>query len=386
MVALTIRQIKISNYQYFALVSCSYLPLTFWQFSRNVGSVAGIDALWSVVGLYVVGLLLALLHVALMNRYPTQNGASMVILVFGKWLGKLTLAVYVPAYVAFIAVSTKTYIRAAIKPFFAHTPNWALFVALLAICVLGSWYGVEALSRAVTVWYTLTYLAFLLLILIGIGQNSNPVLGWSPYVVSIGHTIHGIYRLFPLWFGFNAVLMIQPYVVKTKVTTWIPFMSITTSFILLFIVFLASVMTFGIEGVVRLNYPTSFLLQLTTLHALLNNAGPLLLTTTIAFNGFFLATHIWVLSVLCGEIAGKGADAYPWFIPGIVFGIVFVELLSGNEDMVQNITSRYLMPSSWVLLFGIPTIILFGTWIRFGFTNRRHVPGLDVGKTRKAKK
>jgi len=359
-------RIRLTNYQYFGLVTSSYLPLTFWGYPRIVAQRAGIDSLWAILGLFFVGQLLAVIHQALNGRFPSWNGAQMMTYVFGKWIGKAILVIYMPTYCVFVAVATNTYLRATVKPFFPQTPNSALFIALLVVCTVGSVYGVETLARTIAVWLTLTIIAFIMLLLLALIQNGSLQFGGTTHIANGLNTLRGVYALCPLLFGFNSILMIQPYVQKTRLTKWIPLMCISTSFLLVFIGYLTAVMTFGIRGLQEIMYPIPMLLHTVSFTAFFNNAAPLLLTITITFNGFFLATHIWALSTLLAEIIGKGAAKYKWFIPYVVAAILAIDLLLGSEGTAIQLTEHKLTALSWLLLFAIPLFLLCAARLRFG--------------------
>ncbi len=155
-------KIKISNRQLSIITTIIVVGPTTVSFSSPVAALAKQDAWLSAIFTMIVGLPVIWINTYLGGLYPEKTFIEIIQLLLGKWIGGFVSINFI--LMSFIVAAravwyvgnfyTTEYFQEA-SPYLVNI----LFVASVAIALL---YGLEAMSRAVTIFFSITVSMFLL--------------------------------------------------------------------------------------------------------------------------------------------------------------------------------------------------------------------------------
>lgn len=344
-------------FQMIELSSSSFFPMTFWIFPRIAVKYGHMDAQWSVIAVIIVSAFTGWIQGCLNERFPSITGADMHMKVYGKWLGRTSAICYLLVYIFFVALCA-FFFTSAMKSFFPNTPN-VFFVG--ALCLVGArvaWHGVESIARLASIIHPLTWLGLVVVFTFIILQAKW---FWLPHTVtSWSNTFRGMYYVFPVYLGFNLVLMLSPYYEhKRRKSVWYPVISAAVSGIPLMLAFLAVVLTMGWEPARHITYSIPFVLQLVRMQGwIVERFGIMVVIFSTAFTASFISNHIWALSVQTARVFGKSDSHYKPYIFPIGFVVWGIAVFIQSEQQAFELVEKYLVPLSWILLLGSPILTL----------------------------
>ncbi|GEO26112.1 hypothetical protein AAC03nite_18970 [Alicyclobacillus acidoterrestris] len=353
----------LSAYQTVSLVSSSYLPVMFWFFPAVAVDYAKFDAQWAVLGVALVGCFSAWIQGALNERFPDRVGTDAHQLIFGKWLGKLIIWMYVPPYILFLGLTLYFGIN-LFKYYFPATPQYAIGAMLIAVSWRGAWLGIETLGRVATVIFTLSATGMLAAFITLYLQADRH---WMSHTVAQPMSVfEGIYHLCPLYFGLNLVIALSPYYKHKKNTTiWYPVLSTMLAGSMIFILFCAVVANLGWMPLTKLTYPVQMALQLLRPQGfLIERLGVIIIVLSVGLGSVFQSNHIWALSTVIARLMGQADDRFRRFTGVIVLCEYLVALSISNPAQARQIENYILSPFSWVLLIITPGIELLVAYVR----------------------
>ncbi len=358
---------KLSIYQVICVTSTSFLPLLFWIFPYYAAYYGDIDGQWAIFGACLLGLYSAFVHGLLAQNLRTQTGVEMLTLVFGKWIGKTVGISFIPGNLLFVAMSLYSY-SISVKGILPNTPRLATAGALAFVAVVGALYGLESIARV-------TSIAFPVVILI-LGMSFSLAffrgtwMGVFPHPVSITRSASTAGLLFPLFFGLNLFLMVNPYFDHRKRNAvWLPILATGLASVYVMWVFFVTVRVVGYEGLRVLVHPVDFVLQLVQIQGfIIQRFGVSLIFVSTMFQAVFYANHLWGLSELSRRTLQLSKSSEKWFILGYAAVITIGFALVPNQEVGQWIVINLLAPLSWLYLIIEPTVKLLVFYVR-----RRHL-------------
>lgn len=356
-------RVLLNKVQTTAVLSASYLPLMFFTFPTVAVKEGGISGLWSVIGVTIVGVILGWIHASVNQRLQAVSGAAMPPLVLGKWIGSLTTILYLPVYILFVAISVYGF-AAGISSFLPRTPTALISISMIVVAVLGAWYGLETLARSSFFLYTMAIFMMSTILLVMCFRGQVALYTMIPPANPTG-IFKSIYSLLPLYYGFSIVLMLNPHYQKHSGAKWIPIVSSIPSGILILLAYVSCVSNFGWELTKELQYPVITLIRLINIHGwLVERSGIVAVMTATAYEALFLSCHIWALSSLVSVVSTHRERHFRQFVIPVSI-LVLVAVVSLHSDVMANLISeKILVPMSWVLLIGIPLLILIVAKLR----------------------
>jgi spore germination protein (amino acid permease) len=361
---ITNQKYKLHWFQTEELLSSSYLPLIFWFFPRIAVERSQADAFWAVLGIIIVGLIVAALHAVLNDTFPSVSGIAMLNIAFGKWLAKGIGFVYLAAYLLYCAVCVYFFVD-MLRPFHMHTPRFVMIIALCLVAMYGATRGVETLARVSTGVHLSAIIGLTISVIITFADTDWY---WRPHLpVSWSLSFHGVYCLLPLYFGFNLFLMINPYYEhKPHRSLAYAFLSMVKTGFIVMATFIAVIARFGEESTQNMVYPVSSMIQLIRLNGwIIERVGIFAITIVIVFTVLFTSNHIWALSTLTAQSLNLPDEKFHYFVYPLAAIILIIALIIPNEDVAEQIVAIVLTPLVWLILIGIPlTVLVLGSMRR----------------------
>ncbi|WAH36489.1 GerAB/ArcD/ProY family transporter [Alicyclobacillus dauci] len=345
----------LSWFQVIAVSSTSYLPLIFWFFPRIAVEHAGLDALWAVLGVVIVGVMTGWVIGLNNERFPNITGADMTRAIWGKWIGTAVDMLYFPVYLSFNALCVFFFV-VVLNSFLPNTPLPVLIVVMCLVAARGAWLGIESLARVASIVHPFTWLGIVVIFLVLLFQAHRL---WIPHTVtSWTNIINGIYHLYPLYFGFNIVLMLNPYYQhKKRQSVWYPIISAIAGGVIIVIVSLAVILNLGWEATKDISFSLPFAIQLLRLTGSpVERVGILIIIVATAFTVLFVSNAIWGLSTLTARIFNMSDDKYKWFTSPVAILTMIVACSFRSEQQGFQFLDKYLVPLSWVVVLGEPLL------------------------------
>ncbi|WAH41432.1 spore germination protein [Alicyclobacillus fastidiosus] len=345
----------LSWFQVIALTSTCYLALMLWFFPRIAVEHAGLDALWAVLGVTVIGVLTGWVLGLTTERFPNLTGAEIGKLVWGKWIGTVVEVLYIPIYIYFSALCIYFFV-VVLNSFLPNTPLLVLMVTMCLVAARGAWLGVESLGRVASIVFPITFLGTIVIFLSLLFQAHR---FWIPHTVtSWSNTIEGIYYLYPLYFGFTIARMLSPYYEHKKLRSiWYPIISAAAGGVAIIIVALAVILNLGWEGTRDISFSLPFAIQLVRLtNSPIERVGIVIIILTTAFTVLFVSNVTWALSSLGARIFNMPEDKHKWFICPIIILTIVVAASFRSEQQAFQFLDKYLVPLGWVEVFVIPLL------------------------------
>lgn len=335
----------------------------FWYFPRIAVEHSLYDAQWSVLGVFLIGFIMALLHGALNERFPNVHAVDVHTIVLGKWLGTFTASAFIPVYLGFLATSIYLY-SLLIKFSFPNTPKAAIIGALCLVAFRGSWTGIASLAGVASIIYPLTWIGVAVSSLMSLFQGERFWL--TTHVADWMKTADGIYALLPLYLGFTAILVLNPYhLPKKRIRLWYPVISIFGANIVMGIPFLATLIDIGWHPNLHITFPVQYILELIRLrNGIIERMGILIILLSTMFITLYTSIQLWAISDGIAKILNMKEERYK-LISIASLGIVFVtSTLFSNSDQAFYVVKTFLTPLSWALLIGSPVLLLSVAMIR----------------------
>lgn len=335
----------------------------FWIFPAVAIQYAQLDAQWAVCGVVLVGVLIAWIHGLENERFPNMTGADPAQLLFGKFVGKLVIWIYVPFYILFVSLSIFFTIN-IIKYYFPDTPKYVFVLMFLAVGWRGAWMGIETLARVSAIIHPFTFLGLLITFSVAFFKSEHH---WLPHkIVNFGHVGSGIYHLLPLYFGIDIVLTMSPYYIHAKrKSLWYPIYGAIASGFILLLVFASIVSTLGWIPAAKLLYPTQMEIQLIRIDGfIIERLGIVIIILSVAFSLLFVSNHIWSISATISRLFNRSDHDYRKFSFFVVPVIFIMSMMIRNGAQARDIINIYLAPVSVVLMIGFPLVKIATSMIR----------------------
>lgn len=355
----------LSAVQVVSLVSSSFLPLTFWFFPQTLTYDADLDAFWALLVIIFAGLVSTLLQGWINRLFPSLTGAQTLKLILGTWIGNLINVMYVIAYLLFLAVCMY-FFEMIIHITLHNTPTFVVLLALVVTATVGAFYGVESLARVAAIIHPLTGAAMVIIFFLLFSQGGS----WYglPYgeIQSWTGLLHGVYDGFPIFFGLNLFLMINPnYEHHGKNSLWLPLISLGIASAIVIVAFLVTVLALGWQGTKLVEYPIPFVLRLIRLPgSIVENVGILVIMLSTFLNTLFISNHFWAISALVVQIVNRPIDQFRYVLLPVVICCLGIATWMPNETMAFLLLNRLLVPISWVVLLVVPAFLLIAIWFR----------------------
>ncbi len=357
------QKVHLTGVQIISLMSTSFMPLMYWYFPRIAVEHSLYDAQWSVLGVFLVGFIMAFLHGALNERFPNVHAVDVHTMVLGKWLGTFTASAFIPVYLGFLATSIYLY-SILIKFSFPNTPKAAIIGALCLVAFRGSWTGIASLAGVASIVYPLTWIGVAVSSLMSLFQGERFWL--TTHVADWMKMADGIYALLPLYLGFTAILVLNPYhQPKKRIRLWYPVISIFGANIVMGIPFLATLIDIGWHPNLHITFPVQYILELIRLrNGIIERMGILIILLSTMFITLYTSIQLWAISDGVAKILHMKEQRYKVIsIASLV--IVFVtSILFSNSDQAFYVVKTFLTPLSWIMLFGSPVLLLSVAMIR----------------------
>ncbi|WP_067622412.1 GerAB/ArcD/ProY family transporter [Alicyclobacillus acidiphilus] len=348
----------LSIMQVIALSSSSYFPVLFWIYPQLAIHYAMLDAQWAVLAVAVLGIGINWLHGKLNDRFPNMTGADSVNLLFGKFVGKLIVCLYVPVYILFLSLSLY-FMSNLMKYFFPNTPKYVFIGLLMAASWRGAMGGVESLGRAASIVHSLTFGGLILtfgVVYLQAEHRMIPITLTHPTAVAVS-TFH----LLPLYLGVDLVLMLSPYYKHLpKKSQWYPVWGAIAGGIVLILVFLSIVANLGWVPTERLSFPVQVVIQLIRIHGfVIERLGIVIIILSVAFVTVFAANHIWALSATLACLFNRSDHDFKPFTYLVVPAVFIVSIIIQNGAQARILVDIVLAPASAVLTILVPLLKLF---------------------------
>lgn len=339
------------------MTASSFLPLTFLFFPRIAVEHSGLGAWWAIVGIALVGYVIAWVHSALNERFSTLTGADMALKVFGRWLGSVVLAVYLCAYILFVALCTY-FFTDMLAQFMPKTPLGVMYLSIVGVGCIGALYGPEALARVCCIGYPLLLfgnISTLLVIPLRV-----PASGVSFSWVSWTSVLAGVYYLMPIYLGFNIVLMLSPYYArKPRKSKWMPFISMGLSQTVMIPTFLVCVMILGYGAITHIEMPVPFVFRLLRLSGfVIERVGVTVIILATFSITLFISNHLWAMATVMARTFRISDHRFHFFILPVCVLCTGIDIMVFNEQEAFQLLNTVLVPMSWLLLLGVPLLML----------------------------
>lgn len=347
----------LTPFQVVQTTAASFLPILFWVFPRFAVLYGEYDAQWSVLGLVAAGFVVAWVQGRLNHRFPENTGIDYLVIVYGKWLGKLLGFFYVGIYILFVAIGMRTFVFLVGALYMPHTPPLVLISLFLAVAIYGSNLGVETLARISSMFNPLVMLGLL-------GTFIAAYFEYPPFSLPLKPdrlttVINGTYHLMPMLFGFNFYQMLGPYHKKTKHSYFYPLISITQNGLLIIVAILVTISMLGWEFTRKILWSLPFLFRQMYLEGfVIERVGVSMIIISVVFNVLFTANHLWGLSLSWARLFNRERDTYRVFVFPTALVIGLIAWSFHLETTMEYVITVYLTPISWGILLVIPTITL----------------------------
>ncbi|KPV43789.1 GerAB/ArcD/ProY family transporter [Alicyclobacillus ferrooxydans] len=354
---------KLSMYQVICITSTSFLPLLFWTYPRYAVFYGGIDGQWAVLGACLFALFSAFIHGLLTLNLKKETGAEMLTVVFGKGIGKGIGLLFIPGYLLFLAISLFSF-SITIKGLLPNTPRLATAIILAMVGVIGAMYGLETISRVASIAFPVVMLILFSSFSLAFFQGTWT--GVMVHPVSISRSISSAAVVFPMFFGINLYLMLNPYFDHRKRNPiWLPLIATGLGCLYVMFVFLVSIRVVGYEGLRVLVHPVDFILQLIQVQGfVIQRFGVSLIFASTMFQAVFYANHLWGLSELTRRTFQLKQSSDKWLILFYAVAVLIVFTFIPNQEAWDFVVVHILAPLSWVYLIIEPTLKLMVFYLR----------------------
>lgn len=354
---------RLSVVQATTVFSASYLPLMFFVFPGAAVSVAGPSAIYATLIVILLGIMIGYIHGKINERLAWINGAKMPPLVYGRWVGTIASTSFLPIYIVFVSASMYGFANLGISQFFPRTPLCVIQLSMIVVAAVGALYGIETLARASVFVYSVAILVMALLFIIICFR------GDFIYVLVPPSNARGIaqavYKLFPVFYGFSTVFMLNAHYQDKKWTLRIPLISATISGILILIAYVSCVSNFGWEMTGQMQSPIVQLIRQFDVHGwIVERSGILAILTATAYETVFVSVNLWALSALASTLVLGDEEQYSRFVWPVAMLIAAATFSIPSDVAATALMQRVLVPFSWILLLIEPAAKLGLTYIR----------------------
>jgi hypothetical protein len=360
-----ITPIVLSGFQVTCFIASSFLPLYFWVFPRIAVDAAGFDAQWSVLLLLPVGMVIGWLHAETNRLFPDVAGADLLMAAFGKAVGWVVAATTLFLYIWFVSLSL-TLFAYTLRMYFPNTPRLAMLLGMIVVASFGAYKGVETLARTASVVYPLTAIFVVFTFVFIIFQSPHH---WFVHrVYHLSAVGKGIYMLIPLFMGFNITGMLSPFYTTAPRRWWYPLIAVMIGGVVMWIIFAAVQLLFGVRAMQDLGFPIQVILQLMRLRGwIIERFGIFVVIFATTFTTVFLSNHIWGLATLLTRVCRQPEQKNYLFLFPVAAAIATVAVLYPNEEVAFLHLRTFLVPSGWLLLVVMPLLVVILGYIRRGF-------------------
>ncbi len=356
-------QIRLTHIQIVTLISTSYMPLMFWYYPRIAVEHSLYDAQWSVLGVLLASFLMAFLHGLINERFPDVHAVDVHTMVLGKWLGKFTASIFIPAYMGFVATSIYLY-SLLIKFSFPNTPRAVIIGALCLVAFRGAWTGIASLASVASIIYPLTWIG--VIISFGMALMQGDRFWITTHVADWMKMLDGVYALLPIYLGFTITLVLNPYHFNKKgVRLWSPVISMLTANFLIGLGFLGVIIDIGWHPNLHITFPLQYILELIRLqNGIIERMGIMIILLSTAFITLYVSIHFWGISDAIAKILNMKESRYKPISIVSALIIYVTAILFDNSEQAFHIVKVFLTPISWALLIGSPLLLLSVAFIR----------------------
>lgn len=354
--------VRLNTFQFIEFAASSFLPLTVWFFPRTAIETAGMDGQWAVLGLILVGFLMAWIHGWLNERFSSLPGSDMAKVVFGKWVGNVVNTCYLVVYIPFVSLCIYFFAK-LLNMYLQLTPTIVEIIALTIVAGVGAWYGVETIGRSAVIIHPLMWVIGVIIFVTAIFHADWH--GISLGLVDFRATVYGTYKLLPIFLGFNAILMLSPYVRgKGRTPRYLLFVIVETSFLLV-TGYVSVTGTIGWTVSKHVTYPIPFVMQLMRLHGwIIERVGILNMFLITAFAVVFVTIHIWAISVHVARISGLHDKNFTVLVLPVSVVIATVAGMIDSDTAAFHVLNVIMTPVSWLLLIAIPLVMMILAKVR----------------------
>ncbi len=203
---------RISAGQFATMITAGYLGLGIFYFPREAVSAAGRGGLYAFWLDGVIAFVLMRLIFQMNRVVPHETFSGFASDLLSKPVGYL-LGLYTILYHLALAVSATVLFSMVLgNIFLPSTPIWAIDGALTVTAMSIAWGGVAGLARTLQASYIPLLLLTVLSIILAAVSIRHPILLVPSGDIRIAAILHGAYRQFLIFIGFELSVTLYPFV------------------------------------------------------------------------------------------------------------------------------------------------------------------------------
>ncbi|RQD76840.1 MAG: spore gernimation protein [Candidatus Syntrophonatronum acetioxidans] len=354
---------KISTRQATLLMATTILATAILFLPAITTEQAREDAWISTLIALVNGLLISLLVITLMKRFPRQTIIQYSEVILGKVLGKVIGLGYIWFFLHTNAIIVREFGAFMATAFMPNTPLIIFngLIVVLAILVVRS--GLEPLARLNEWIFIVTGFFFVVIAMFVISEMNLENL--RPFLErGIMPSLKG--AITPTsWFGEIIILaMIFPFLSRPQKGYRIGAGAVLIAGAFLFTGLLQAVSIFGPELVKRFDFPILEVVRLISLGDFFERIDALVMAIWVG--GVFVKTSVFHFATVTAAAQWFNLEEYnPLAIPlGLLTVILSIHLFEGAADLVKFLSETFPFYALSLFEVGIPALLLVTAFIR----------------------
>lgn len=366
-------KVKITNHQLFSLTACGAFGGVVLFVPSAITGIAQQDAWFSAVIAPIYGLLILKLFCSLGNQYPNMTFVEMIMQIFGKWIGWFIAASFF-TYWSFILTNVVwhmgNFVNSLVMP---ETPPYVIIGTFILVIAIGVIYGLETIARSSELFLFFTSFFFILVMILNLSNvkidNILPV-----FEKGITGSIKGSLILtdfMPL--ALLSILMIYPANVNDlRESEKSIYLGYLWSGFLIFLCILMNILVLGAPVTANAQFPTYLFAKQINIGNIFTRLE--FLIASIWFTTFFIVSTLYFYSAVIGLSQLLGLKDYRKIVlPLGLIILVMTEINFPDEIYQINLSNLVLLPYDITYALILPIVLLFVSWVKKVYLNKRKV-------------
>jgi spore germination protein KB len=350
----------------FAMLFSSFFGYGMMFSARNAAKYMGSNGYWGIFLAFLLTIPIAFIADNFAKRFPGKSIIRYLPLVFGKILGKLVGLIYCLLILLVIVWSIRGITEMYTLYFLHRTPIAASTFLVLITAAYLAHKGIEGISRLAAFVFPLAFVFIVLTVILSfqnvLVDHIKPVFrieGYKPLV--------GALQSFYIFFPMAVVPIVYPYLTDKKKGLKTVVGSAALAGIIIFLIAVATIGTYGAQGILRYSVPILEMTKDATITHLLETFGLFFAVTWLS--QLVIAVGVFYFSLAQASTELTGWFNYKWFII-LLFPVILASAVLLPSVIEVRLMFDYLKIAIFSVVFALTILI----WLLAIILKRSDIP------------
>lgn len=353
-------QRTISGTQFTLMLLVSYLTAGIFTFPQELVRSAGPASMVGLATTTVIALTFALLIAWVGRHFPGMTAVEWGDVIIPFRIHRVLATMGALFHVVMAPMQMRVFTEMLKETFFQTTPTWVLVAAILLVAYYGALLGIEAVGRVAV--FTLPIMLGTLVVAYLFTIPTMELYRLRPAFTDLPGLLQGCLAAGMLYEGFASIMLLQSKLERPERAVTYVLISFAMSTAIFGLIYLATVASFGQEGIKVLAWPAAQMLMAVRLQGWFTER--LGLFVEIVWAGLLVlntAVHLWAVAIAAVKTLGvKERPWYNWLLAALVVVYMVLAILPVSVEDVEQILM--MLPWGGVYL----NIVLPLTWLVVG--------------------